>query len=137
LANENNGIPGCARQLFQRLYGYFLEIDGQIKGIEDQIKAWHRESPASRRLQQIPGVGVITASAIVASVGDARMFKSGRQMAAWLGLVPRQYSSGGKQVLRGISKRGDVYIRKLLVLGAHAVIRHLEAAPAGETPSLD
>jgi transposase len=135
LANENNGIPGVARQLFQRMYGHFLELGGQIKGIDEQIKAWHRESSLSQRLQGIPGVGTLTASAIVASVGDARMFKSGRQMAAWLGLVPRQYSSGGKQVLRGISKRGDAYIRRLLVLGAHAVIRHLKATPPNEAPS--
>jgi transposase len=79
----------------------------------------------------------VTASAIVASVGDARAFKNGRQMAAWLGLVPRQYSSGGKPVLRGISKRGDIYLRKLLVLGARAVLRHTKSEPGAEPKWLD
>ena len=138
LGNAHNGIPSRARELFWRLYEYFLELNTQIKSIDEQIKAWHRESPASQRLQRIPGIGPITASTIVASVGNARVFKTGRQMAAWLGLVPRQYSSGGKQVLRGISKRGDVYIRKLLVLGAHAVIRHQRTtAPSGGTGWLE
>jgi transposase len=134
LDNAKNGIPDRARQLFWRLYEYLLELNTQIKSVDGQIKAWHRESPESQRLQRIPGIGPLTASAIVASVGNARVFKTGRQMAAWLGLVPRQFSSGGKQVLRGISKRGDVYIRKLLVLGAHAVIRHQRVtAPSGST----
>ena len=134
LDSENNGILGRARLLFRRLYEYVLELSAQIKSIDEQIKAWHRETPASQRLQRIPGIGPLTASAIVASVGNACVFKPGRQMAAWLGLVPRQHSSGGKPVLRGISKRGDVYIRKLLVLGAHAVIRHQRVtAPSGST----
>ncbi len=81
---------------------------------------------ASRKLEAIPGIGPITASAIVATVGDAREFKNGRQMAAWMGLVPRQNSSGGKQTLLGISKRGDVYLRTLLIHGARAVIRLAE-----------
>jgi transposase len=77
-------------------------------------------------LAEIPGLGPITASAIVATVGDAREFKNGRQLAAWLGLVPRQNSSGGKQVLLGISKRGDTYLRTLLIHGARSVIRFAE-----------
>ena len=134
LGNARNGIPSRARELFGRLYEYLLELNTQIKSIDEQIKAWHRESPPSLRLQRIPGIGPLTASAIVASVGNAGTFKTGRQMAAWLGLVPRQHSSGGKQVLRGISKRCDVYIRKLLVLGAHAVIRHQgTSTPSGQT----
>jgi transposase len=132
-ADENNGIPERARQLFRRMYEYYLDVDCQVKVIEDPIKASLRETPMSQRLHKLPGIGYITASAIVASFGDARAFKSGRQMAAWLALVPRQYSSGGTPALRGISKRGDVYLRRLLVLGAHAVIRHLKAAP-GEEP---
>ena len=81
---------------------------------------------ASQRLAEIPGIGPITASALVATIGDARCFKNGRQLAAWMGLVPRQHSSGGKPVLLGISKRGDCYLRTLLVHGARAVIRHAE-----------
>ena len=81
---------------------------------------------ASRRLAEISGIGPITASAIVATVGRAKEFKNGRQLAAWMGLVPRQHSSGGKQNLLGISKRGDTYLRTLLIHGARAVIRFAE-----------
>lgn len=90
--------------------------------LETQIKAWHRENPASQRLAEIPGIGPITATAMVASVGNARDFGNGRQLAAWLGLVPKQHSTGGKSVLLGISKRGDSYLRTLLIHGARAAI---------------
>lgn len=84
---------------------------------------WHQNSEASKKLATVPGFGPITASAIVATVGNAKEFKNGRQLSAWLGLVPKQHSSGGKQVLLGISKRGDSYLRTLLIHGARAVIR--------------
>ena len=90
--------------------------------LEIQIKAWHRESPASLKLAEVPGIGPITATAMVASVGNARDFGNGRQLAAWLGLVPRQHSTGGKSVLLGISKRGDSYLRTLLIHGARSAI---------------
>ena len=98
-------------------------MDRQVKELEEQIQLWHRENEASRKLAEIPGLGPITASAIVATVGDAREFKNGRQLAAWMGLVPKQNSSGGKQNLLGISKRGDTYLRTLLIHGARSVIR--------------
>lgn len=79
--------------------------------LEVQIKAWHRSSVMSRRLEQIPGIGPLGATALVASIADAKSFSNGRQLAAWLGLVPRQNSSGGKPQLLGMSKRGDVYLR--------------------------
>ena len=88
----------------------------------------------SRRLAQIPGIGPITASALVASIGDATNFDSGRQLAAWLGLVPKQHSSGGKPLLLRISKRGDSYLRTLLIHGARAVIRVAKHKP-GHTDS--
>jgi transposase len=94
--------------------------------LEVQIQIWHRENAASKKLAQIPGIGPITASALVASIGDAKSFENGRQLAAWLGLVPKQHSSGGKQTLLGISKRGDTYLRTLLIHGARAVIRVAE-----------
>ncbi len=94
--------------------------------MELQIKAWHRESTESRRLERIPGIGPLTASALVASIGHAKTFKNGRQLAAWLGLVPRQDSSGGKQRLLGISKRGDTYLRTLLIHGARSVLLRLK-----------
>jgi transposase len=137
VADETNELPVRARQLFRQLYDHFRELDRQAKSIEEQIHAWYRNSEASQRLKDIPGVGYLTATALVASIGDARAFKNGRQLAAWLGLVPKQYSSGGKQILRRISKRGDVYLRKLLILGARAVLRHLKAKPGQEPGWVD
>lgn len=86
--------------------------------------AWHRANAACQRLETIPGIGFITATALVATVGDANIFRSGRQFAAWFGLVPKQQSSGGKERLGGISKMGDRYLRHLLVVGATAVVRY-------------
>jgi transposase len=121
---EDAGIelPGTMRVLMQRLLEQLKELGRQAGEIEAQIKARHRDDEASRKLEQIPGIGPITASALTASVGQAKNFSNGRQMAAWLGLVPRQHSSGGKNVLLGISKRGDSYLRTLLIHGARAAI---------------
>jgi len=96
LEDAENGLPGTSRELFSRLFSHFRELDRQVKELEGQIQAWHHEDTASLRLQAIPGIGPLTASALVASIADARMFKNGRQLAAWLGLVPRQSSTGGK-----------------------------------------
>ena len=123
LEDGENGLPGIFRQLIDRLGMHLKELDRHVDELEAQIQIWHRESTASRKLAAIPGIGPITASAMVASVGDAKNFENGRQLAAWLGLVPRQHSSGGKQTLLGISKRGDSYLRTLLIHGARAVIR--------------
>jgi transposase len=114
------------RNLLERLTENLKEMDRQVKELEEKIQLWHRENAASRKLAEIPGLGPITASAIVATVGDAREFKNGRQLAAWMGLVPKQHSSGGKQTLLGISKRGDTYLRTLMIHGARAVIRFAE-----------
>jgi transposase len=110
------------RALLQRLLEHLKDLDGQTKELEGQITLWHRDNELSRRLSAVPGIGPLTASALVATVGDAKNFSSGRQLAAWLGLVPRQESSGGKTVLLGISKRGDAYLRTLLIHGAPSVI---------------
>ena len=126
LEDGENGLPGVFRQLIDRLGTHLKALDRQVHELEEQIQAWHRTNEASRKLADIPGVGPITASALVASIGDARNFDDGRQLAAWLGLVPRQHSSGGKQTLLGISKRGDTYLRTLLIHGARAVIRVAE-----------
>ena len=126
LEDAENGLPGTMRRVLERLNDHLKELDRQVKELELQIKLWHKESEASQRLEAIPGVGPITASAIVATVGNATEFKSSRQLAAWLGLVPKQHSSGGKQLLLGISKRGDTYLRTLLIHGARAVIRFAE-----------
>ena len=101
----------------------------QIGELERHIHAQHRSSEASRRLETIPGIGVIGATAIAATVTDPTVFKSGREFAAWIGLVPRQNSSGGKERLGSISKQGDRYLRRLLVVGATAVMRHARPIP--------
>jgi transposase len=127
LADAENGLPGLSRDLFGRLFAHFRELDRQVKELELRIRAWHRASAASQRLEQIPGIGPLTASALVASIGDAKSFENGRQLAAWLGLVPRQASSGGKERLLGISKRGDTYLRTLLIHGARSVLWRLKS----------
>ena len=126
LEDVSDDLPTVFRQLVQRLLEHLKELDRQVSELEQQIQLWHRESATSQKLAQIPGIGAITASAMVASIGDARCFKNGRQLAAWLGLVPRQHSSGGKPTLLGISKRGDSYLRTLLIHGARAVLRVAE-----------
>ncbi len=126
LEDAENGLPGAMRRLLERLTENLKEMDRHVKDLEAQIRSWHNENEDSKKLETIPGIGPITASAIVASVGDAREFKNGRQLAAWIGLVPKQNSSGGKQALLGISKRGDTYLRTLLIHGARAVARFAE-----------
>lgn len=110
------------RELIDRLAEHLKELDRQVKDLEKQIIIWHRNNEHSRRLEKIPGIGPLAASALVASIGDARSFNNGRQVSAWLGLVPRQSSSGGKPMLLGMSKRGDAYLRTLLIHGARSVI---------------
>jgi transposase len=127
LEDGENSLPGTMRNLLDRLTDNLKEMDRHVHELEAQIQLWHRENALSRKLAEIPGLGPITASAIVATVGDAREFKNGRQLAAWMGLVPRQHSSGGKQTLLGISKRGDTYLRTLMIHGARAVIRFAES----------
>jgi transposase len=119
-------LPGAFHELVLRLLEHFKDLDRQVKEMEHQIQSWHRTNELSRKLEKIPGIGPITASALVASVGDAKNFVNGRQLAAWLGLVPKQHSSGGKTNLQGISKRGDTYLRTLLIHGARSVIRQVE-----------
>jgi transposase len=125
-------VPAVARTTLRTLIGQMGEIEIGIRDIEKRLVAWHRADETSRRLATIPGVGPITASAIAATVSDASQFKSGREFAAWLGLVPRQKASGMKNVLSGISKRGDKYIRRLLISGAVAIVRHSRAKPTPE-----
>ncbi len=122
IEDADNELPGTFRLLVQRLLDHLRELDRQIDEIEVQIQAWHRNSDLSSKLAQVPGIGPITASALIASIGDAKNFDDGRQLAAWLGLVPRQHSSGGKSNLLGMSKRGDSYLRTLLIHGARSVI---------------
>ena len=126
-------IPPLARVALLPVIEQLREVHEKIGALDREIHAWHRSNELSRRLETIPGIGPITASAIAATVTDASLFKSGRQLAAWLGLVPRQSSSGGKERLGRISKQGDPYIRRLLVVGAHAVLRFSRKGKAAPT----
>ncbi len=108
------------------------KLDAQVAAIERRLRQWHQDDLASQRIGAIPGVGLLTATAAVATMGDARVFRSGREFAAWLGLVPRQSGTGGRVKLLGISKRGDAYLRTLLIHGARSVLATSQsAAPLG------
>jgi transposase len=125
IADDSNELPVLMRDVSQRLLSHLLELDRQVQEIDNQIKGLSKNSSQCQRLEQIPGIGPITATALVATLGEQiRDFKNGRQLAAFLGLVPKQHSSGGKERLQGISKRGDGYLRQLLVHGARAVLWH-------------
>jgi transposase len=116
-------LPDLARSALLMLADQLDALAAQIHALERRLLAWHRQDQASQRLATIPGVGIITATALAATVVDPSAFHSGREFAAFLGLVPRQNSSGGKDRLGRISKKGDGYLRKLLVVGATSVIR--------------
>ena len=123
-------LPAIARSALLALGAQLENLAEEIGKIERQLLVWHRQNAASQRLETIPGVGIITTTALAASVPDPTVFKSGRQFAAWLGLVPRQNSSGGKDRLGRISKMGNGYLRRLLVVGATSVTRR---APTNNT----
>jgi transposase len=129
IEDGENDLPGSFRLLIGRLIDHLKELDRQVGELEAAIQSWHRQNTASQKLAAIPGLGPLSASALAASIGDARNFKNGRQLAAWLGIVPKQHSTGGKPTLLGISKRGDAYLRTLLIHGARAVIRTIERRP--------
>lgn len=132
MGEDEKAMPVLARQALQGLAAELETLGERIEAVEADILAWHKGNEASRRLATIPGIGPITASAIVASITDPAQFRSGRHLAAWIGLVPRQNSSGGKERQGGISKQGDRSLRRLLVLGAIAVIRHTRTRSAAE-----
>ncbi|MFV2089995.1 MAG: IS110 family transposase [Pseudomonadales bacterium] len=125
LEDGDNELPILTRHLLAELKAQHDDLHERIEGLYRQIQAWHRASEISQRLATIPGIGVLTATALVATVGEGQGFKNGRQLAAYLGLVPRQASSGGKEHLLGISKRGDGHVRQLLIHGARAVVLHV------------
>ena len=117
-------LPEVARACVAALGAQLRVLKVQILEFDRMIRAWHRSSEASKRLDQVPGVGPVLATALVASVADPKAFRSGRDFSAWIGLVPKQNSSGGKERLGSISKRGDRYLRSLFTTGALAVIRY-------------
>jgi transposase len=119
---EAAGLPELARGLVRLLAGQLDEVELRIDETDAQIMAWHEANPVSQRLATIPGIGPLTATAIAATVPDPAVFRSGREFAAWLGLVPRQNSTGGKTRLGRTSRQGDAYIRRLLVIGAQSAL---------------
>lgn len=122
--SERRDLPDLVYDIVASLVKQIGCLTDEVRILEVKIKQWHRDNPVSRRLATIPGVGVITATALAATISDASAFRSGRQFAAWLGLTPRSNSSGGKERLGRITKAGDRYLRTLLVVGATAVIRY-------------
>ena len=122
---DDTDVPALAREALQSLFAELSALEMRIKAIEAVIMREHRSNAVSRRLATIPGIGPITASAITGTIADPLTFKSGRELAAWIGLVPRQHSSGGKHKMGRVSKQGDRYLRRLLTVGATAVIRQL------------
>jgi transposase len=131
----NKAIPGVLARLSERLPAMLIDtlreqwnglakLDEQIVEIERRLRSWLNEDRAAKAIAEIPGVGLLSATAAVATMGDPASFKSGREFAAWLGLVPGQTGTGGKVQLLGISKRGDTYLRTLLIHGARSVLCH-------------
>ena len=133
---DDDRLPPIARACLESLARQFLSLHQEICAIEKQIHVWHRSNEASRRLETIAGVGPIIASALAASITDPEVFKNGRELAAWIGLTPRQTSTGGKQRLGRISKQGDQYLRWLLVAGAMSVILHAKRRGTTDMPWL-
>jgi transposase len=119
-------LTALSTEVFQHLYEEFLALEKRLEYYDEKLAAIGQAHPECQRLQTIPGIGPVTATALIAAIGDVTQFKNGRQLAAWLGLVPREHSTGGKPRLLGISKRGDRYLRKLLVHGARATLRWVD-----------
>lgn len=124
LEDGENGLSGDFRQLLGELQEELVVLEDRLATLNERLERHVRDNPLMRRLMQLRGVGPVVASAIVGAIGDGREFRNGRGAAAWVGLVPRQHSSGGKERLLGISKRGDSYLRRLLIHGARAVVAH-------------
>ena len=122
LADERNGLGPRLRQLIEDIREEWRSIDQRIKGNDDELAEQVRNEDTAKRLISIPGIGVLTATALVAAVGNAQTFSCGRDLAAWLGLVPRQATTGGKPRLLHISKRGNGYLRMLLIHGARTAL---------------
>lgn len=123
LENAENGLTFDFRVLLQELQQDLTALDNRVGELDKKIQLLASNNTSAKRLQQIPGIGPITATALVCAIGNGKQFKRGRDLAAWLGLTPRQHSSGGKECLLGISKRGDTYLRTLLIHGARSVLK--------------
>jgi transposase len=123
LEDAENSLTSLFRELLSELYDEMVHLDERVNSLEGKLEIVCRQNEDCQRLLSIPGVGLLSATALVAAIGDISVFKNGRELAAWLGLVPRQHSTGGKSTLMGISKRGDCYLRTLLIHGGRTVVR--------------
>jgi transposase len=126
LHKEQAKLTTLSAEIFQHLYEEFLALEKRLAYYDEKLAAIGQAHPECQRLQTIPGIGPVSATALIAAIGDVTQFKNGRQLAAWLGLVPQEHSTGGKPRLLGISKRGDRYLRKLLIHGARATLRWID-----------
>ena len=126
IGDDANELTPLMRRLLGELFEDFLTLDRRILDLTREIEAMAQSDDRARRLQTIPGLGPMGATALLAAVGDARQFRRARDLAVWLGLVPRQHSTGGKTVLLGISKRGNAYVRRLIIHGARSCVLHLD-----------
>lgn len=124
LEDSENGLTDGTRELLHQLWRDLVALDERIQWINQRLEQYAEQDPRSQALLQVPGVGVIVATAMVAAIGDGRVFRRGRDLAAWLGIVPKQHSTGGRTRLLGISKQGNSYLRMLVIHGARAVLRH-------------
>lgn len=123
LEDADNALSGLFRELLNELYEELVHLDKRIQTLEQKLVTLSVNNDDCKRLLTIPGIGLLTATALIAAIADISVFKNGRELAAWLGLVPKQHSTGGKQTLLGISKRGDSYLRTLLIHGGRSVVR--------------
>ena len=135
-ADDLPDIPPLAAKVIAGLAGQVLDLQARLREIEREMLVWHRSNDVARRLATIPGVGVVCATALAASVTDPHQFRSGRQFAAWLGLTPLQHSSGGRERLGRISKMGDKYLRRLLIVGMTSLVRRAKYKPTTVDPRL-
>ena len=131
MEDAEQNLSSRLRWLLERLWQEWKQMESDIKAITDEIERISKENALCRRLQQIPGFGPLVSSATVAAIGNGSAFRRGRDFAAWVGVVPRQYSTGGKQKLFGISKRGNVYLRRMLIHGARAVLFRIKYDTGG------
>ncbi|MFC1681739.1 IS110 family transposase [Pseudomonadota bacterium] len=123
LETADNGLSDLFRELLYELYEELVNLDDRVRRLEKKLHCLCEQNEDCQRLRSVQGIGVLTATALVASIGDIGAFRSGRELAAWIGLVPRQHSTGDKSTLMGISKRGDAYLRTLLIHGGRTVVR--------------
>lgn len=126
--DQENDLTPTMRRLLLDLFGDLQKLEARVAEVSKEIEALAARDDVARRLLTIPGIGPLGATALIAAIGDGKQFKKARDLAAWIGLTPREHSTGGKQTLLGISKRGNTYIRRLLIHGARSCMMHLNRA---------